>query len=242
VMWNVIHPVVMIAVYILILGSIMGARAGASSSRGTYAVYLCAGIIPWLVFREILTRCSTTVLENASLIKKVAFPEIILHLGVLVNTLIIHSISYSAFLLILAFSGAWPGAQALACFLVLIAVAVFALGIGLFVSVLNIYFRDVVQVIEILLQFLFWFTPIVYYPSLLHPPNPSAFMRAIASLLEWNPLVHFVRVSQALFNSQEATDVFSWVSIAVVAIAPFVALAIGLSLFNRFKHDVLDNI
>lgn len=239
VMWNVIHPIVMIAIFIVILGTIMGGKMGGEAGRGSYAIYLCAGMIPWLVFREIVTRCSVTILENAGLIKKVAFPEVILHLGVLINTLIIHSISYTAFILLLAAFGAWPGSAVFACYLILILASLFALGLGLIVSVLNIYFRDVGQLVEIILQFLFWFTPIVYFPSLLH--NSSAPVARLAGrLLEWNPLVHFVRLSQWLFGSSEAF--FSLASLLVVLGAPIASLIIGFSLFNSFKHDLLDNI
>ena len=239
VMWNVIHPIVMIVIFIVILGTIMPAKIGAEGGRGSYAVFLCAGMIPWLVFREIVTRCSVTILENAGLIKKVAFPEVVLHLSVLINTVFIHAISYAAFVLIFLASGGRPGPQVLACFAILVAVAVFALGLGLIVSVLNIYFRDVGQLVEILLQFLFWFTPIVYFPSLIRG-HGGRLMHLLAAALEWNPLVHFTRLSQWIFGSQEAF--FSWTSLAVVALGPVASLAVGLLLFNYFKHDLLDNI
>jgi lipopolysaccharide transport system permease protein len=237
--WNVIHPVVMIAIFIVILGSFMPAKLGTAGGRGSYALFLCAGMIPWLVFREIVTRCASTLLENAGLIKKVAFPEVVLHLSVLINAVAIHAVSYLAFMVILVGAGQWPGARAVAAFALLVAVGLFALGIGLMVSVLNIYFRDVGQLVEIVLQFVFWFTPIVYFPSLLRGGS-SPFVRFVAALLDWNPLVHFVRLSQWLFRAPESS--FSWVSLAVVGLAPIGVLAAGLLFFGHFKRDLLDNI
>ena len=117
--------------------------------------------------------------------------------------------------------------------------AIFALGIGLVVSVLNIYFRDVGQLVEILLQFLFWFTPIVYFPSMLSR-SQGGFMHFTARLLQWNPLAHFVQLGQWLAGSGEAA--FSGISLAVVLLAPIVSMALGLALFNHFKQDILDNI
>ena len=241
IMWNVIHPVVMILIYILILGSILPGKMGGGVSRGDYVVHLCAGMIPWLVFQEILMRSSTTLLENATLIKKVAFPEIILHLSVVLNAVFIHFISFVAFILILLVMGLWPGAIVLVCFGILAAIAIFALGLGLVFSVLNIYFRDVGQVVTIGLQFLFWFTPIVYMPELILRGSGRT-TRVIGALLEVNPVMHFTRMSQWVFGGTEPNAFFSRVDLALVLLAPCLALALGLTMFNRFKHDMLDHI
>jgi len=246
VMWNVIHPIVMVMIYILILGPIMNTKIGGGIHTGDYVVHLCAGIIPWLVFQEIVTRCAATILENAGFIKKVAFPEVILHLTAVLNSLFVHAISYTAFILILLlsgfFTGAFPGWQVLACFGILAAIAVFALGIGLVISVLNIYFRDVGQLVSIGLQVLFWFVPIVYFPSLLTRDEAGSFAHFLVRLMEWNPLLHFVRMSQWLFGDNPQEAWFSWISLGVVVLAPMAALWLGLKVFNHFKRDVLDNI
>lgn len=239
--WNVIHPIVMIAIYILILGTILSGKLGGGVTRGAYTVHLCAGMIPWLVFQEIVLRCSSTLLENAGFIKKVAFPEIILHLTAFLNAVFVHAVSYTAFILILLAVGTPLGIEALACFGILAAMAVFALGVGLVVSVLNIYFRDVGQLVSIGLQFLFWFTPIVYLPSMLHPAGAGRLLRFLAGLLEWNPLTHFTGLSQRLFLGDEA-GAFPWISLGVVVLAPAVSFVIGIRIFNRFKRDILDNI
>jgi lipopolysaccharide transport system permease protein len=242
VMWNVIHPIVMIMIYILILGPIMKSKIGGGVGTGVYVVHLCAGIIPWLVFQEIVTRCAATILENAGFIKKVAFPEVILHLTAVLNSLFVHAISYTAFILILLVVGPFPGARVLACFGILAAIAVFALGVGLVISVLNIYFRDVGQLVSIGLQVLFWFVPIVYFPSLLTGPGAGSFAHRLVRLMEWNPLLHFVRMSQWLFGDNPQEAWFSWSSLGVVVLAPVAALWLGLKVFNHFKRDVLDNI
>ena len=239
--WNVIHPIVMIMIYILILGTIMQRKLGGIHT-GDYVVHLCAGMIPWLVFQEIVMRCSTTILENAGFIKKVAFPEIILHLTVVLNSLFVHAISYTAFILILLLTGSFPGFPVLACFAILPAIALFALGVGLVMSVLNIYFRDVGQLVSIGLQVLFWFIPIVYFRYLLTGPDAGAVARFLTGFMEWNPLLHFVRMSQWLFGDSPDEAFFSWISLGVVVLAPVAALWLGLKVFNHFKRDVLDNI
>ena len=242
VMWNVIHPIIMILIYILILGTILSRKWGGGVGSGDYALYLCAGIIPWLVFQEIVTRCSNTMLENATLIKKVAFPEMILHLTVALNAVLIHIISYTAFIVILCLLGTWPGVQVFFCFPLLIGIALMALGLGFLASVLNIYFRDVGQVVVVILQFLFWFTPIVYYQNLLENAGSGRLVRLLPALMEFNPVMHFVRLSQWLFGGTTDPRAVAPLSLIVVVVAPIVALAVGISVFHRFKADLLDNI
>ncbi|NQU44098.1 ABC transporter permease [bacterium] len=245
VMWNVIHPVIMVAIYILILGTILGGKFGAGVDRSDYVVHLVAGIIPWLVFQEIVLRCSGIIPENAVLIKKVAFPEVVLHLTVAVNTCFIHFISYTALVVILSLVGGWPGSAALVCYVILLAVAFFALGIGLTISVFNIYFRDVGQVVSVGLQFLFWFTPIVYWREMISGGAGSV-VGFFSSLMEFNPVFHFTAVSQWIFGDGQAFGdpggAFSWTSALVVVVAPVLAVWIGLAVFNRFKRDILDHV
>ncbi len=241
VLWNVIHPIIMIAIYILILGTIISHKFGGGMDRGSYVIHLCAGMIPWLVFQEVLTRCSYTILENASLIKKVAFPEIVLHLVVTINAMLVHTVSYAAFIIILSFMGGWPGWPVLTCFGLLLCVGVFALGLGLIASVLNIYFRDISQVVNVALQFLFWFTPIVYPASFLYQAQ-GAVVQKLRVLMEFNPMLHFVRLSQWLFGDSPQEAWFSWTSFAVVTGGSLLSLVIGLFFFNHFKRDILDNI
>jgi lipopolysaccharide transport system permease protein len=242
VLWNVIHPIVMIAIYILILGTILSQKWGEGAGRGAYALYLCAGMIPWLAFQEVVTRCSTTLLENAGLIKKVAFPEIVLHLTVALNAVLVHIVSYLAFILLVSALGAWPGARVFWCFAILLAIALMALGMGLIVSVLNIYFRDVGQVAIIGLQFLFWFTPIVYSLDWFNADNSGPLVRTLRAVIEFNPVMHFTRLSQWLFGASADPRAVGVASLSVVVVLPIVALALGSALFNRFKNDLLDNI
>ena len=115
----------------------------------------------------------------------------------------------------------------------------FALGFGLIFSVLNIYFRDVGQIVSIAMQFLFWFMPIVYMLQRFQE-STSLVKHLLLKVVTWNPLTHFVQLSQWCFGDTET--LFSTKSVAVVIVAPIAALVAGMALFNRFKHDLLDNI
>jgi lipopolysaccharide transport system permease protein len=242
VIWNVVHPIVMIGIYILILGAIVGAKFGGSGPKtGNYAIHLCAGMVPWLVFREVVSRCSTIILENAGLIRKVVFPEIVLHLTVLINALIVHVVSYTVLLALVSLLAGFPAPSVLLGFGILLAIGVFALGLGLIVSAFNVYFRDIGQLLLICLELLFWFTPIVYPPRVF-ADSPRAFMHAVGRLVELNPVVHFVRLSQWLLGDPPEWAAFSWTSVVVVAVVPIVAMVIGLRVFNSFKRDILDII
>src|SRR5690606_21937702 len=86
--WNLVHPLMMIAIYMTIFSSIMGERIGGARGPGidygelNYGVHLCAGMIPWLLFSDVLMRSLNVLSENGNFLKKVSFPPIALFTSV----------------------------------------------------------------------------------------------------------------------------------------------------------------
>jgi len=99
--WSILQPVSMIIVYTVIFSKIMGARLSDSDDPWAFGLFLCAGLLPWNFFSELLGRCQTIFLEHANLLKKVHFPKItlpiILSISCLINFGIIFSIFYRDF-------------------------------------------------------------------------------------------------------------------------------------------------
>ena len=84
--WSVIHPLVMIVIYTIVFARVMGTRLQGSGDPYAYGVYLCSGLFPWIAFQEIVTRSTTLFPDNANLVRKVAFPKIILYGFVALST------------------------------------------------------------------------------------------------------------------------------------------------------------
>lgn len=229
--WMVLNPLAMIIVYTLIFSQLMKTRLPGVANELGYSIYLCAGVLAWGLFAEVVGRAQTMFLENASLLKKLNFPRIclpiIVVLGAGLNFLIIFGL-FSGFLLL---SGNFPGFVYCAILPVLAVLIAFAAGLGMILGVLNVFFRDVGQFFGIFLQFWFWLTPIVYPLSVVP--------EAVRPLIELNPMTPIVRACQDIFISGAWPQ---WQAIGPVALLSALLALAGLALFRRHAAEMVDEL
>lgn len=183
-LWTLIHPLVLLAVYTFVFRFAFDARLPAEEATGSYPLFLLAGMLPWLLVSDVLTRSATSLSDYAVLIKKSAFPPGAAPLSVAASAGIVHLLALGVLLGAAAWSGTlrWP----LIC-LPLFAglVALFSLGLAWIVAGLQAYWRDTAQVLAVVQTVWFWATPIVL---------PESFYRGrLDFALAWNPLAHAVR-------------------------------------------------
>ena len=230
--WSVLNPLAMIVVYTVIFANVMHNRLAGSDSPFSYSIYLCAGILTWGLFAEIVARAQTMFIENANLIKKVSFPRICLPLIVVLNALLNFAIIFALFLLFLGVSGNFPGWISLAIVPVLVLLQVmFAIGLGLVLGVLNVFFRDVGQFFGIFIQFWFWFTPIVYPASILS--------EGVRSALAWNPMAAIVGAYQTIFVSSRAPD---WQSLLLPLTLSLLLCVLSMHMFRKRSGEMVDEL
>lgn len=230
-LWSFVHPIVLVAIYLVVFGGLLGARLPGAPGTYEYGVYLCAGFIPWVGFSEISMRATTVFVDRADLVRHAAFPKIVLPAAVLGVAAFNVAILALVFLAVLAALGrpisgvivAWPA------FLLL--QLVFAVGLGLVASVLHVFLRDTAQALGVLLQFWFWMTPIVYPASVL----PERFAR----LVEWNPLVPFTRAHHRLVVEGRLPD---GSDVALVLGLASAALIAGLVLLAAAERRLPDEL
>jgi lipopolysaccharide transport system permease protein len=232
-MWNILHPFFLIAVYILVFGKVMQIKSGsANMSYSSYSVHLCAGIVPWLMFAEVLSGSIHTILGNAGFIKKISFPALILYLATFINTFIIHIISTVVLIALLLLLGAKLPVAVIFSFALLLAIGLLGLGLGLILSVLNVYLRDIGQVVTIAINFGFWFVPIVYYLDYV----PDKFQ----TILKYNPLFYFIVANQTLFGDKSIH--FMPEDLLLIVILPVMALGVGYWFFTRHQYELIDEL
>lgn len=232
VLWNLVHPIVLIAIYVLIFSQIMAAKMGQDASRFTYAIHLTSGIVPWFFFSEIISRCTMVLMENANLLKKMALPEEVLFLSIFITSLAVHGISLVALIALLVAAGAPLSPAVLFAFPVMVLLGVAALGIGMVLSVMTLLIRDVGQFVQIALQLAFWSLPIVYFPSIL--PDK------VRELIALNPLKGFFSLIQSLFGSPVAG--FNPDAYWMMILLPFAAMMIGVTFVKNHRSEILDTI
>jgi lipopolysaccharide transport system permease protein len=229
--WNVLHPVVLIAIYTLIFSKVMGARLGHSSDNWSYSLYLCAALLPWNAFSETFNRSVVVLVDNAGFLKKMVFPTYILFLSTLLTSLINFAITLTVYLVVLLSLGRLH-LEFLPVYLV------FALGfnflgmfLGMGIGCLNVFLRDFQQLTAIIFQLWFWFTPIVYLTD--HLPG-------IAQKLLWfNPAFGFV---EALHESLYFGRMPSIKVVGVSLLSLILAAAIGVFVYKKAEPLVRDEL
>lgn len=229
--WSILSPVALILVYTVIFAQVMRSKLPGNDSTFAYSIYLCAGILTWNLFAEITARAQSMFLEQANLIKKISFPRICLPLIVVLNALLNFGIIFGLFTVFLVASGNFPGWIYLAIVPVLIIEVLFAIGLGMVLGVLNVFFRDVGQFFSIFVQFWFWFTPIVYTPAIL--PEGAR------GVLAFNPMAHLIAAYQNILVSGTAPH---WSSLLPAAVIALLLCAFGMRLFRKRAGEMVDEL
>lgn len=229
--WTVLNPLAMIVVYTVIFSQIMKARLPGVDTRFAYSIYLCAGVLTWGLFVEIVSRAQNVFLEHANLIKKISFPRICLPLIVVLNAGVNFAIIFGLFLLFLLFSGSFPGISFVAIFPVLAIQIAFAIGLGMVVGVLNVFFRDVGQFFAVLLQFWFWFTPVVY-PATILP-------EWVRPYLNLNPMAPLIFAYQDILVHAKWPQ---WENLLIPLMCAVLLCIFGMHLFRKRAGEMVDEL
>jgi lipopolysaccharide transport system permease protein len=229
--WTVINPLAMIVVYTVIFSQIMRARLPGVDGAFAYSIYLCAGILTWGLFSEIAGRAQNTFLENANLLKKLSFPRLCLPVVVVASAALNFAIIFGLFTLFLVVSGNFPGLAYLAVFPLLAILSAFAIGLGMTLGVLNVFFRDVGQFFGIFVQFWFWLTPIVYPLNILPP--------AMQNLMAYNPMAPLMAGFQAALVMGQWPH---WAGLVYPAVLAALLCLLGMRLFRRHAGDMVDEL
>lgn len=231
-LWSVFNPLAMILVYTLVFSQVMGSRLPDNYGGAFgFSIYLCAGLLPWNWFAELLGRLNNVFIESGNLMKKASFPRICLPTIALLSTAIHFVIIFALYLVFLAAIDAWPGAALFALPVVLAIHIGFAVGFGLLLGTLNVFFRDVGQFTGVLLQFWLWFTPIIYVANILPPVFQSA--------LRLNPATPIIEAYHAIFMQHAFPQ---WDSLVYPLVLTLFLLGLGGMAFMRLSGEIVDEL
>lgn len=227
-LWLVLHPLAQVIVFAAVFANLLGARIPGVDNKYSFAVYLLAGILCWSLFSEIINRCLTIFVGNGSLLKKIRFPRICLPLIAVGMTLVSNAALLAVIILVLPVLGFMPNIHWLWLPVLIGTTLVLATGIGVLLGVLNVFARDVGEVMSVILQFWFWLTPIVY-PVTIIPEG----LRAVLWL---NPMVPLVQGYQNVLVFGRPPGASLW-GVAVLAL---IFAAAALFLFRRASAEMVD--
>ncbi|WP_099866389.1 ABC transporter permease [Pararhizobium haloflavum] len=229
ILWLVISPLVQVAIFALILSAIMRGRIPGIDNQFAYAIYLMAGFLPWYLFTEIVTRCSTMFIENANAMKKIVFPKVTLPVVIAAIAIINNLIFFLAVTLVYLALGHGLSLATLWLPLLILVNTGLATGLGVILGTLNVFIRDVGQMVPIFIQFGFWFTPIVYTANII----PEAYRGA----LYLNPIYWIVAVHRDVLVFKQAPDPLTLFCLVVLTL---IVGALGMFMFKRASPEMVD--
>ncbi len=227
--WSVIHPLTQLLIYYFVFGIVLKMRLGPEYGGASYASWLIAGLLPWMFLAETVTRAPGAVLEQASLIKKMVFPSEIFSIVQLTAALINHLIAVGilvGLLLAVGYGISWKIFMILPY--LLLAVLLTA-GISWMLSSLNVYLRDIGQLIGIVVNIWFFLTPIIY-PHNLIP-------KSLQVLFGLNPMLHIVDGYRMALLGKTELDSMGLLYLLFVSVAFF---ALGGLTFKKLKPAFAD--
>jgi lipopolysaccharide transport system permease protein len=229
-LWMIINPLSQVAIYALILSNVLAAKLpGIEENEYGYAIYLMAGLLAWTLFSEIVGRCLTLFIEQGNLMKKMQFPRITLPAIVVGSSILNNALLFIAMLgvfLLLGHKFSWVMIWLLPLTLVL---ASFALGMGLVLGIVNVFVRDLGQVVLIILQMWFWFTPIVYPEDII----PEGYR----DWLNFNPVYHFTSAYQDILVYGRIPEAGGLIAVGT---STLLLLLLGLFFFRRSSEEMVD--
>lgn len=227
--WNIISPLAQIVVFNIIFTKIMVVKVPEISSQYAFPLYLCSGFLPWIAFSECVGRGANSFLENAHYLKKMAVPEQVFVAQTALSATYSLFISLSLLFILSLIIGNLPTWPWLFLPLVAILFQGFGFGLGLLFSSINVFFRDLGQVLGISLQIWMWMTPIVY-PEAILPEK-------LLHYLKFNPAYPFIHTIREIFLYGQFPEAWMW--LAMLGWALFLP-ALGYLVLRKLRPEIRD--
>ncbi len=222
--WAVIQPLFTMLVFSVFFGKL----GKMPSDNVPYPIFAFAALVPWMFFAHGLNHASNSLVESANLIRKVYFPRLAIPISTILSGVIDFLIAFGVLGVMMAVYGVMPTRNVVWLPLLLLLALTTSLGVGLWISALNVQFRDFRYVVPFLTQFWMFATPVAYSANLL--PEP---WRTVSGL---NPMAGVVTGFRwALLGTPPPGPI-----VAASAIASLVILISGAFYFRRMEKTFAD--
>jgi lipopolysaccharide transport system permease protein len=219
--WSLLHPLLMAAVYSVAF------RFITPNGIAHFPVFLLSGLLPWMFFSAALAGAVGSIADNSALVRKVAFPRLILPLSAVASQFVQFLLMYTVIVPLMVAFGVGTSPALLALIPLILLQLVFTIGLALVLATAYVYARDTRHLLDVGLQVWFWITPIVYSATLLRLP------RLLTELLRWNPMAHFITGYQDIIVNHNTPSVMAFALLTVVAA---VTALTGWLVFARYQR------
>jgi ABC-2 type transport system permease protein/lipopolysaccharide transport system permease protein len=219
--WTLLNPILMMATLTVVFSQVIQQEPKA------YAIYLCAGLVPWGFFSGSLSECAFAIIMNEGLIRKIYLPKLIFPLVRVLIALTTFILSIVALFLLLIPLGARFSLPMLLLPVVILLFLVFTLGLGLIVATLNTFYRDCGHLVSVFLQAWYFATPIIYVITEFDGRNRWFLL---------NPVLPFIRMFQEIIRFGK------WPGLTLLCVAAglaTVSLGVGYAAFKSHEDKLI---
>jgi ABC-type polysaccharide/polyol phosphate export permease len=230
-LWGVVHPLVLLLSWTFVFQTCLRVPLPKGGLTSNYTLFLFCGMLPWLLFQDVVQRSAASLVEQSNLITKTVFPAEVVPVSIFLSSLIHHMIALAlAIGAVLLFEG---HVSLMLVFLPIytVLVGLLAVGLGWIVSSLNVYLRDTAQVLMVALTLWFWITPIMISEEQV-PAN-------LRVLLKINPLSYAVRAYRERLLSPQWPNASELLILSAYAVTVFIAGGLFFRHLKRGFADVL---
>ena len=223
-LWAIIQPLFMMVIFTIIFGGF----AKIPSEGIPYPLFSFAALLPWMLFSEGLIRSTMSMVANANIMTKVYFPRLIMPISGILSPLVDFAVSISILVLMMAYYGFVPTINVVFLPLFILLALATSLSIGLWLSALNVKYRDFQYTVPFIIQLWMYASPVVYPASMIP--------EAIRPLYGLNPMAGVIEGFRWALLGTEIPGSMIFVSVGVVA----VLLVSGMFYFRRMEQYYAD--
>jgi lipopolysaccharide transport system permease protein len=223
-LWAIIQPLFMMLIFTIIFGGF----AKIPSEGVPYPLFSFAALLPWMLFSEGLTRSTMSMVANSNIMTKVYFPRLIMPISGILSPLVDFAVSISILVLMMAYYGFVPTVNVVFLPLFILLALATSLGIGLWLSALNVKYRDFQYTVPFIIQIWMYASPVVYPASMIP--------EAIRPLYGLNPMAGVIEGFRWALLGTEIPGPMIFVSVSVVV----VLLVSGMFYFRRMEQYYAD--
>ncbi|MFE5324206.1 ABC transporter permease [Paenibacillus sp. NPDC056579] len=224
-LWTFLNPLLLLAIYSVVFSFIM------RQNIENYPMFLFCAILPWTFFSSSIQSSAGIIMRNSNLVKKIYFPREILPLSVIIAGVINYLFGLVILIPSLLLTGVQINISLIAFPLILFIQTLLTLGIGLIVSAMNVYFRDLEHIIAIVLQAAFYITPIIFPISMV----PEQFQ----ALFSLNPMTEIIQAYRNIFYYGTMPD---FMHLSLYLLYSIIVLVVGWIIFNKLQKSFAEEI